>query len=447
MFNKILIANRGEIAIRIIRACKEIGIATVAVHSTADENSLHVRFADESVCIGPPPSDKSYLNSAAIISAAEVTGTDAIHPGYGFLAENAGFAEVCESCKITFIGPSSEHIRQMGHKSNARALAEKVGVPVIPGSATSVESSEEAIEIAREIGYPVMLKAALGGGGRGMRIIQSDTELENTLEVVKSEAASAFGDPNIYLEKYIDNPKHIEIQLMADAHGNILNLGERDCSIQRRHQKLVEEAPAPTIDDSVREKMGENAMTLAKAIGYKSLGTVEFLYDKDGKHYFIEMNTRIQVEHTVTECVTGLDLVKEQIMIAAGEKLRFGQEKVRRYGHSIECRVNAEDPYTFLPSPGKVTGLNIPGGPGVRVDTALYNEVEIMPYYESMVAKLIVHGIDRDEALAKMNRALSEFHIAGIKTTIPLLLDVMSSEEYTSGNYYTGSLDRMIAGM
>ncbi len=447
MFKKILIANRGEIAIRIIRACKEIGIATVAVHSTADEDSLHVRFADESVCIGPAPSDKSYLNSAAIISAAEVTGTDAIHPGYGFLAENSGFAEVCESCKIVFIGPTAEHIRQMGHKSNARALAEKVGVPVIPGSATNIESNEEAAQIADEIGYPVMLKAALGGGGRGMRIIKSSSELENALEIVKSEAASAFGDPNIYIEKYIEDPKHIEIQLMADVHGNMLSLGERDCSIQRRHQKLVEEAPAPTISDDARKRMSDDALALAKAIGYRSLGTVEFLYDKDGAHYFIEMNTRIQVEHTVTECITGLDLVKEQIMIAAGEKLRFGQEKVRRYGHSIECRINAEDPYTFLPSPGLVTGLNIPGGPGVRVDTALYNEVEIMPYYESLVAKLVVHGIDRAEAMAKMNRALSEFHIAGIKTTIPLLLDVMNSEEYTSGAYYTGSLDRMIAGI
>jgi len=447
MFKKILIANRGEIAIRIIRACKELGIATVAVHSTADEHSLHVRFADESVCIGPPESDKSYLNVPAIISAAEVTDADAIHPGYGFLAENANFAEVCESCKINFIGPSAEHIRRMGHKSNALETAISVGVPVAPGGNVTLESVEEAVDAAEQIGFPVMLKAASGGGGRGMRIVRSINEIKAAYEVVRSEAAAAFGDPNLYMEKYIENPKHVEIQVMADQFGDVIHLGERDCSIQRRHQKLIEEAPSPFLDKRTAESMAESARALAKNIGYRSLGTVEFLVDQEGNHFFIEMNTRIQVEHTVTECVTGLDLVKEQIRIAAGEKLRFTQDDIRIHGHSIECRINAEDPYNFMPSPGVITGLNIPGGPGVRVDTALYNEAHVASHYESLVAKLIVHGIDRKEALAKMTRALSEFHIAGIKTTIPLHLDVLASEEFLSGRYHTGSLDRLLAGL
>jgi len=447
MFNKILIANRGEIAIRIIRACKELGISTVAVHSTADEHSLHVRFADESVCVGPSASEKSYLNVPAIISAAEITGADAIHPGYGFLAENAGFAEICKSCKITFIGPTADHIRRMGHKSTARELSEQIGVPVVPGSNVTLESAEDALESAGEIGYPIILKAASGGGGRGMRIVRSDKELATSFEVVRSEAGAAFGDPSIYLEKYIENPKHVEIQIMADSHGNVIHLGERECSIQRRHQKLIEEAPSTRLSSDTREAMGQSAIALARQIGYQSLGTVEFLFDKEGKYYFIEMNTRIQVEHTVTECVTGLDLVKEQIRVAAGESLRFGQDDIRIYGHSIECRVNAEDPYNFLPSPGVISGLNIPGGPGIRVDTALYVQSEVTSHYESLVAKLIVHGIDRAEAMAKMNRALSEFHIGGIKTTIPLHIDILGSNEFIDGSYHTGSLDSMLARM
>ncbi len=446
MFRKILIANRGEIAIRIIRACKELGIATVAVHSTADELSLHVRYADESVCIGPPPSDKSYLRIPAIISAAEITGADAIHPGYGYLAENAHFAEVCESCNITFIGPKSHHISRMGHKAAARETAIEAGVSVIPGSKKTLVSLEEALGLANELGYPVMLKAAAGGGGRGMRALYGETELSAAFEVVKSEAATAFGDPNIYLEKLILEPKHIEMQIMADAHGNVIHLGERDCSIQRRHQKLIEEAPAYILNPKVKASMAADAVKLAHHIGYQSLGTIEFLYDqKTGEYYFIEMNTRIQVEHTVTESVTGLDLVKEQIRIAADKKLRFTQDDIRIHGHSIECRINAEDPYTFVPNAGKITGLNMPGGPGVRVDTAIYNEAVIPPYYDSLVAKLIVHGIDRAEALAKMNRALQEFHIGGIKTTIPLHLDVLKTEVFLSGEYHTGSLERILA--
>jgi acetyl-CoA carboxylase biotin carboxylase subunit len=446
MFRKILIANRGEIAIRIIRACKELGIATVAVHSTADEHSLHVRYADESVCIGPPPSAKSYLHIPAIISAADVTGADAIHPGYGYLSENAHFAEVCESCNITFIGPKSSHISRMGHKAAARETAIEAGVRVIPGSKKTLTSLDEAIALAKELGYPVMLKAAAGGGGKGMRALYGEGELSSAFEVVKSEAGTAFGDPNIYLEKLILNPKHIETQIMADAHGAVIHLGDRDCSIQRRHQKLIEEAPAHTVPPDVKSAMAADAVKLARHIGYQSLGTVEFLYDqKTREYFFIEMNTRIQVEHTVTESITGLDLVKEQIRIAADKKLRFRQEDIRIYGHSIECRINAEDPYTFVPNAGKITGLNMPGGPGVRVDTAIYNEAVIPPYYDSLVAKLIVHGIDRAEALAKMNRALQEFHIGGIKTTIPLHLDVLKAEEFLSGEYHTGSLERILA--
>ncbi|MBI5815784.1 MAG: acetyl-CoA carboxylase biotin carboxylase subunit [Nitrospinae bacterium] len=445
MFKKILIANRGEIAIRVIRACKELGIATVAVHSTADDNALHVRFADQSVCIGPPPSAKSYLHIPSIISAAEVTGAEAIHPGYGYLSENAHFAEVCGQCKITFIGPKPDHISRMGHKAAARATAMEAGVPVVPGSKETLASLEDAIVAADNIGYPVMIKAAAGGGGRGMRILWSEGELTSAFEVVRSEAATAFGDPNVYLEKYVENPKHIEMQVMADAFGNVIHLGERDCSMQRRHQKLIEETPAFTLDPKIREAMANDAVKLARRIGYQSLGTVEYLCTPDGAYYFIEMNTRIQVEHTVTEEVTELDLVKEQIRIAAGEKLRFKQDDIRTYGHSIECRVNAEDPYTFVPNAGRITALNMPGGPGVRVDTALFNDAVVPPYYDSMVAKLIVHGIDRAEAVAKMNRALSEFHIAGIKTTIPLHLDILATEEFLSGKYHTGSLEKILA--
>ncbi|MBI4827272.1 MAG: acetyl-CoA carboxylase biotin carboxylase subunit, partial [Nitrospinae bacterium] len=428
------------------RACKELGISTVAVHSTADEHSLHVRFADEAVCIGPPQSDKSYLNIPAIISAAEITDADAIHPGYGFLAENAEFAEVCEKCRIRFLGPKPDHIRKMGHKSAARELAKKTGVPTIPGSESMDNTLEEAVSVTEGVGYPLMLKAAAGGGGRGMRVIRSPEDMAKMFEVVRSEAGAAFGDPSVYIEKYIENPKHVEVQIMADAHGTVLSLGERDCSIQRRHQKLVEETPCPVLPEAARRAMSDCAVALASSIGYESLGTVEFLYDQaTGAYYFIEMNTRIQVEHTVTEAITTLDLVKEQIRIAAGEKLRFSQQDIKFFGHSIECRVNAEDPFTFIPCPGEITGLNIPGGPGVRVDTALYVESTVQPYYESLVAKLIVHGIDRREAMAKMTRALSEFHIAGIKTTIPLLVEVMASPEFRSGKYHTGSMDKLLA--
>ncbi len=445
MFKKILIANRGEIAIRIIRACKELGIATVAVHSTADERALHVRFADQSVCIGPPQSDKSYLNIPAVISAAEVTDVDAIHPGYGYLAENAGFADVCESSKITFIGPTPDHIAQMGNKSAARDMARSLGVPVIPGSKESVESLDDAIASANEAVYPVMLKASSGGGGRGMRIVWSDQELTKSFDTVRAEAANAFGDPSVYIEKYIENPKHVEIQIMADSYGSVIHLGERDCSIQRRHQKVIEETPSVKLPSETRSAMVDAAITIACGIGYRSLGTVEFLVDKDWKFYFIEMNTRIQVEHTVTECVTGLDLVKEQIRIADGEKLRFTQDDIRIYGHSIECRINAEDSFKFIPSAGMVTGLNIPGGPGVRVDTALYNEYVVTPYYDSLVAKLVVHGIDREEAIAKMNRILSELHIGGIETTIELNQRILNSDQFLSGNYHTGSLSQILS--
>ncbi len=445
MFKKILIANRGEIAIRIIRACKELGIATVAVHSTADERALHVRFADQSVCIGPPQSEKSYLNIPAIISAAEVTDTDAIHPGYGYLAENAHFADVCESSNLTFIGPSHEHISRMGNKSAARDLTKSLGIPVVPGSNVNLDSLEKASSVASDTGYPIMLKASSGGGGRGMRILWSEHELVASFETVRTEAANAFGDPSVYIEKYIENPKHIEIQIMADTHGTAIHLGERDCSVQRRHQKLIEETPAINLSSSLRDSMIEDALAIARKVGYYSLGTVEFLCSSDGNYYFIEMNTRIQVEHTVTECVTGLDLVKEQIRIAAGEKLRFGQEDIRIHGHSIECRINAEHPYKFTPSAGVVTGFNIPGGPGVRVDTALYNESVVSPYYDSLVAKLVVHGIDRAEALAKMNRALSEFHIGGIDTTIPLNQDIINSEAFLSGDFHTNSLEQILS--
>lgn len=448
MFKKILIANRGEIAIRIIRACKELGIATVAVHSTADTEALHVRFADQSVCIGPAQSGKSYLNEASIISSAEITGADAIHPGYGYLSENAAFASICESCKIRFIGPTPEHISMMGHKSTARTTAMSAGVPVIPGSKSTIDTIEEAIEIAESVGYPVMLKAASGGGGRGMRLLKSVDDLKASFDVVRAEADAAFSDPSVYIEKCIIDPKHIEMQIMADSYGNVLHLGERECSVQRRHQKLIEETPSINLPSETRAQMAEHSVNLAKAIGYESLGTLEYLYDQHtGNFYFIEMNTRIQVEHTVTECVTGLDLVKEQIRIAAGEKIRFSQEDVdaKTSGHSIECRINAEDPKTFMPSAGRVTELNLPGGPGIRVDTAIYNNAVVSPHYDSMIAKMIVHGIDRDEALAKMNRSLSEFHIGGIKTTIPLCLEVLNSESFLDGTYHTGSLEKMLA--
>ncbi len=444
MFDKILIANRSEIAIRVIRACQELGIKTVAVHSTEDEDALHVRFADQSVCIGPAESSRSYLNVPGIISAADVTGASAIHPGYGYLSENAGFAEVCGACKIKFIGPSPDHISRMGNKSTARETAVACGVPVIPGSGGTVGSLEEGLEICADIGYPVMLKASAGGGGRGMRQIDSEDELRSLFDLVRNEADSAFGNPDVYIEKMIVNPKHIEIQVMADSHGNVISLGDRECSVQRRHQKLIEETPSVTLKSETRGEMANHAINLAKNIGYESVGTIEFLMDGDGNYYFIEMNTRIQVEHTVTECITGLDLVKEQIRIAAGHKLPLIADEVKFYGHSIECRINAEDPEKFTPSAGTITELNFPGGPGVRVDTAIYPGVRVSPYYDSLIAKLIVHGVNREEALAKMKRSLLEFHVGGVKTTISLCSKVINSEEFISGKYHTGSLPDMI---
>ncbi len=445
MFKKILIANRGEIAIRIIRACKELGIETVAIHSTEDERALHVRFADESVCVGPAESGKSYLNVPAVIAAAEVTGVDAIHPGYGYLSENAAFAEICEACNITFIGPKASAISLMGQKATARDTAMKAGVPVIPGSEGTVDDLTVAKKVAAEIGYPVMVKAAAGGGGKGMRRFWNEEELIASFDTIRNEAQAAFGDGSVYIEKMLVEPKHIEVQIMADTHGNAIHLGERECSVQRRHQKLIEESPSPILPEATRAKMTEAALLLVNNINYHSVGTIEFLYDSRGEFYFIEMNTRIQVEHTVTECVTGLDLIKEQIRIAAGQPLRFKQEDIRFVGAAIECRINAEDPTTFLPSPGTITELNIPGGPGVRVDTGIYTGARVSPYYDSMIAKLIVHGIDREEALAKMRRSLSEFHIGGIKTTIPICLTAIKDEKFLDGSYSTATLDEIIA--
>lgn len=443
MFNKILIANRGEIALRIIRACKELGIKTVAIHSTVDVNSLHVKFADEAVCIGPPESSKSYLHIPSIISAAEITGADAIHPGYGFLSENPSLAEICQTCGIKFIGPTSENIRLMGNKVKAKNAMKEAGVPIVPGSPERVESAVEAAVIAEKIGYPIILKASAGGGGRGMRIIRKKDDLIDTFNVVQAEASAAFADPHIYMEKYIERPRHIEFQIMADEHGNTIHLGERDCSIQRRHQKLIEESPSPALTNKLRKEMGECAVKAVKSIHYQSVGTIEFLLDGDGKYYFIEMNTRIQVEHPVTEMVTGIDLIKEQIRIAAGEKLKLRQKDVNIFGHSIECRINAEDPDKFIPSPGKITALNIPGGPGVRVDTAIYSEYTVLPYYDSLIAKLIVHGHDREDAIAKMNRALEEFHVEGIKTTIPFHKKVLSHKDFLKGEFYTDFIEKM----
>lgn len=412
MFKKILIANRGEIALRIIRTCKELGIKTVAVYSEADRYSLHVRFADEAVCIGPGPSKDSYLNIPRIIAAAEITNAEAIHPGYGFLAENAMFAEICESSGIKFIGPTPDAIEAMGDKALAKETMRKAGVPVIPGSDGVVETLEEAREIANEIGYPIMLKAAAGGGGKGMRILNDESELENAWQTARAEAEAAFGNPAVYIEKFIERPRHIEIQILADEYGNVIHLGERDCSIQRRHQKLVEESPSPIVTPGLREAMGQAAVKGAKSVKYRNAGTIEFLVDKNGNFYFMEMNTRIQVEHPVTEMVYGIDIVREQIRIAAGEKLNIKQRQLKPNGHAIECRINAEDSYNgFRPSPGKITGLHFPGGFGIRVDSHIYQDYVVPPYYDSLIAKLIAHGRTRDEAIARMLRALEEFVI------------------------------------
>ena len=442
MFKKILIANRGEVAMRVIVACRELGIKTVAVYSEVDENSLHVRFADEEVCIGPPRSAESYLSVPAIISAAEITGADAMHPGYGFLSESSYFAEVCEACDIRFIGPDPNVIKLMGDKSRARRAMKKAGLPVLPGSDGPVVNEDQALKISNEIGYPVIIKAVAGGGGRGMRVVRSDSKLGQTLRTAQREAEAAFGLGDVYIEKYLEAPRHIEFQVLGDHHGNIVHLGERECSIQRRHQKLLEESPSPALTDRVRRKMGNLVVDAARAIQYTNAGTFEFLMDGAGKFYFMEANTRLQVEHPVTEMVTDIDIVKEQIRISAGERLAFKQSEIKFSGHSIECRVNAEDPETFTPSPGTIEVFSLPGGPGVRVDTAAHTDCKISPYYDSMIAKIIVRGRDRAEAIARMKRTLEMSVIEGIKTTIPLQLRIISDPEFVKGNLSTAFLER-----
>jgi acetyl-CoA carboxylase biotin carboxylase subunit len=434
---KVLIANRGEIANRIIWTCKEMGIKTVAVHSEADREALHVRFADEAVCIGPAPSAQSYLNIPAIISAAEITNADSVHPGYGFLAESATFAKVCEDCNITFIGPRPDVIAMMGDKVEARRTMKAAGVPILPGTSEPVETADEVKELVKEIGFPLIIKAAAGGGGRGMRIVRKAEELESQLETAQAEALAAFKNGAVYVERYIERPRHIEIQILADEHGNCISLGERECTIQRRHQKLLEEAPSPVITPELRDKMGSVAVNACKEIGYTNAGTFEFLLDEDGSFYFMEMNTRIQVEHPVTEMVTLADIVRNQIRIACGDDLQYKQSDVQIVGHSIECRINAEDPVTFTPSPGKITVFNIPGGPGVRVDTAAYSGYTVPPYYDSMIAKLIVHARTRELAIARMQRALELMVVEGIKTTIPLHQKIMADEKFQRGNFST----------
>ncbi|MFH1504281.1 MAG: acetyl-CoA carboxylase biotin carboxylase subunit [Candidatus Omnitrophota bacterium] len=443
MFSKVLIANRGEIAIRIIRACKELGLKTVAVYSEADKNSLHLEFADEAVCIGKASSADSYLNISRIISAAEITDSDAIHPGYGFLAENSYFAEVCESCGIKFIGPSAESIRLMGDKVQAKKTMRKAGLPIIPGSKGGIKSKEEALELAKKMGYPLILKAKAGGGGKGMRICHSDVRLISALFTAQSEAEAAFGDSEIYIERFIENPRHIEVQIAADNYGNAIYLGERDCSIQRRHQKIIEETPSPAVDRHLRKKLGEMCLRSIKSINYSSVGTIEFLLDKQGSLYFMEMNTRIQVEHSITEEVTGVDLVKLQIRIAQGKKLDLKQDQVRIKGFSIECRINAEDPEKdFMPCPGAITFCYIPGGPGVRVDTHIYSGYKIPPYYDSLIAKIITKGATRKNALRKMDRALGEFLIEPIKTTASFCKNIINNPDFKRGEYNTGFLEK-----
>ncbi|PYS23546.1 MAG: acetyl-CoA carboxylase biotin carboxylase subunit [Acidobacteria bacterium] len=444
-FRKILIANRGEIACRIIWTCKEMGIRTVAVHSDVDRDSLHVRFADESACIGPAPSSQSYLNIPAIISAAEIFNVDGIHPGYGFLAESAYFAEICGACNIKFIGPRADVIQLMGEKVAARKAMREAGIPILPGSETAIQSEEEAITVAREIGYPVIVKASGGGGGRGMRIVYSEGELGHALETASTEAAAAFKNGDVYLERYVERPRHIEIQVMADEHGNCVYLGERECSIQRRHQKLLEESPSPVMTPQLREQMGEAAIAACKAIGYSSAGTFEFLLDEDQRYYFMEMNTRIQVEHPVTEMVTLTDIVRNQIRVAEGEPLGFSQDDVIMVGHAIECRINAESPDTFTPSPGTITTFNLPGGPGVRVDTYVYPGYKVPPFYDSMIAKVIVHARTRELAIARMRRALDAMVIEGIKTTIPLHLKIMDNPDFQAGNFSTRFMEEFLA--
>lgn len=444
MFHKVLIANRGEIALRIIRACKELGIKTVAVYSTADSESLHVKLADESVCIGPPPSLQSYLNINAIISAAELTDAEAIHPGYGFLSENAAFAEICENCGITFIGPTSESMRIMGDKISARQAVIKVDVPILPGTKEGVHDVAEAIMVAKGIGFPVIIKATAGGGGRGMKIVHSPATLPNAFATARAEAQAGFGNPEVYIEKYCEQPRHVEIQILADKHGNVIHLGERDCSIQRRHQKIIEEAPSTVSTPKLREAMGEAAVRAAKAVNYNSVGTMEFLVDKNNDFYFMEMNTRVQVEHPVTEMVTGVDVVREQIRSAAGLKLRYKQSDIKIKGHSIECRINAEDPVKFTPCPGKITAYHTPGGLGVRVDSFVYDQYNVVPHYDSLLAKLIVHADNREDAIKRMARALDEYIIEGIKTTIPFHKRIMANKDFIEGNIDTSFLERIV---
>ncbi|MCC3594285.1 acetyl-CoA carboxylase biotin carboxylase subunit [Microcoleus sp. PH2017_28_MFU_U_A] len=444
-FSKILIANRGEIALRILRTCEEMGIATVAVHSTVDKHALHVQLADEAVCIGPPTSSKSYLNIPNIISAALTRNAAAIHPGYGFLAENARFAEICADHQITFIGPSPAAMRAMGDKSTAKETMQRVKVPTVPGSVGLLADDREALAIAREIGYPVMIKATAGGGGRGMRLVREPSELPKLFSAAQGEADAAFGNPGVYLEKFIEKPRHIEIQILADNYGNVIHLGERDCSIQRRHQKLLEEAPSPALSQKLRDQMGHAAIAAAKSINYTGAGTVEFLLDKSGKFYFMEMNTRIQVEHTVTEMITGLDLIAEQIRIAQGEKLQIKQNQVILNGHAIECRINAEDPdRNFRPHPGIITGFLPPGGPGVRMDSHVYTDYEIPAYYDSLIGKLIVWGRDRPSAIRRMKRALRECAITGVPTTLSFHQKILDSPEFLSGEVYTNFVEQFM---
>ena len=445
MFQKILVANRGEIALRIICACKELGIATVAVYSEADRNALHVRFADEAVCIGPARSSESYLNIPQVISAAEITNVDAIHPGYGFLSENANFAKVCEASEITFIGPKPEVIEMMGEKDRARREMKAAGLPTIPGSDGVVEGEEQLASEAKRIGYPLILKAAAGGGGRGMRMVRTQEDLLSAYQTARSEAQQAFGTPDVYMEKYLLHPRHIEFQVLGDQHGKVIHLGERECSIQRRHQKLIEETPSPAMDAKRRKDLGAKVVKALEHIGYTNAGTVEFLMDDDGAVYFIEMNTRIQVEHPVTEMVTGVDLVKAQIRVAAGEKIEDAAGEVQFSGHAIECRINAEDPDTFVPSAGRITTFQAPGGTGVRVDSAAYSDAVIPPYYDSLVAKLIVRGRDRGESLSRMKRALEMFVIEGIKTSIPMHLRILADADFAAGNFDTHFIERFLS--
>ncbi len=443
MFDKVLIANRGEIALRIHRACREMGIHTVAVHSTADAEAMHVRLADESVCIGPPPAADSYLNVPAIIAAAEITGTDAIHPGYGFLSENAGFAEIVEEHGFTFIGPTPEHIRMMGDKIAAKETMRRLGVPVTPGSDGPVTSAEEAAGLAEGMGYPVLLKAVSGGGGMGMKLVRGAEEMADALSSTRAAAKAAFGDDAIYVEKYLDRPRHIEIQVVADGQGGVVHLGERDCSLQRRHQKLVEESPSPALNDDLRRQLGDTVVAAVRELGYRGVGTVEFLYE-GGAFYFIEMNTRLQVEHPVTEMITGIDLVREQIRIAAGAPLGYGQDDIRFNGHAIECRVNAENPETFAPSPGRIGSYHAPGGLGVRVESALYAGYTIPPTYDSLIAKVVVHGTTRTECLMRLRRALEEYVIDGVETTIPLHQRLINEPDFANGAYDVAWLEELL---